>query len=175
MHVTGSIPVLVTKNTIMTSEQIFKIEFDKLKADIGNEYERLGMRATGDFKEGLEVQVAPETGKLLGLPYALQLDEGRKPTSSGGDGKLLKKIKKWIVDKGIVNNIKGDISVSSLAFLITRKIHREGWKREGHGGVNLISNVVTDKRMQDIINKIGNAMTLSFVSKLEKEFKTVGI
>ncbi len=159
----------------MTSEQVFKIEFDKLKADIGAEYERLGMRASGQFKEELEVQVTPTTGKILGLPYALQLDEGRKPTTSGGDGKLLKAIKKWVVDKGVVNNIKGDISVSSLAFLITRKIHREGWKREGHGGVNLVSNIVTDKRMQDIIDKIGNAMTLSFVSKLEKEFKTIEI
>lgn len=169
MHVAGSIPALVTKNTIMTTKQIFKIEFDKLMKDIGNEYERLGMRATGDFKEGLEVRVTSETGKLLGLPYALQLEEGRKK----GKRPPIEVIKKWILDKGIVNNIKGDISVSSLAFIIARKIGKQGWKREGFGGVNLISNVVTDKRMQDIINKIGQSLTLSFVSKLEKEFKTV--
>ena len=159
----------------MTTEQIFQQEFDKLMADIGAEYERLGMRASGDFKEGLEVQVTPESGKLLGLPYALQLDEGRKPTSSGGDGELLRRITKWVVDKGVVNNIRDNISVSSLVFLITRKIHREGWKRQGFGGVNLVSNIVTDKRMQDIIDKIGQNMTLSFVSKLEKEFKTIEI
>lgn len=157
----------------MTTKQIFQVEFDKLMKDIGAEYERLGMKASGEFKEELEVQVTSSTGKLLGLPYAEQLDEGRKKTTGGGDGAVLRAIKKWIVDKGVVNNIKGNISVSSLAFLITRKIHREGWKREGFGGVNLISNIITDRRMQDIIDKIGNSLTLSFVSKLEKEFKTV--
>lgn len=157
----------------MTTEQIFQQEFDKLMADIGAEYERLGMRASGKFKEELEVQVTPESGKLLGLGYALQLDEGRPKTSAGGDGELLRRITKWVVDKGVVNNIRDNISVSSLVFLITRKIHKKGWDRKGFKGVNLISNVVTDKRMQDIVDKIGQNMTLSFVSKLEKEFKTI--
>ncbi len=102
----------------MTSQQVFQLEFEKLMQDIGAEYERLGMRASGEFKEELEVQVTPKTGKLLGLPYALQLDEGREPTKTGSGGNLLKAIKKWIVDKGVVNNIRDNISVSSLAFLI---------------------------------------------------------
>lgn len=159
----------------MTTEQIFKQEFNSLMEDIGAEYEKLGMKASGQFKEGLEVQTTATTGKVLGLPYALQLDEGRKPTSNSGDGQVLKAIKKWIVDKGIVGNIRDDISVSSLAFLITRKIHRDGWKREGFGGVNLISNIVTDRRMQSIIDKIGHSLTFAFTSKLEKEFKKIAV
>lgn len=149
------------------SKEIFQIEFNKLMADIGAEYERLGMRASGQFKEELEVQVTDTSGKLLGMPYAEQLEEGRK----SGKQPPIAAIKQWIVDKGIVNQIKGDISVSSLAFIIARKIGKQGWKREKHGGVNLISNIVTDKRMQDIINKIGVQLALTFTSKLEKEFK----
>lgn len=157
----------------MTVKDIFKEEFDALKKEITDEYIRLKMKASGQFEDELEVQVDESSGKLLGAFYAEQLEHGRRPTSGSGDGSLLKAIKQWVVDKGIVARIRGDISVSSLAFLITRKIHRDGWKREEHGGVNLVSNVVTEKRMQQIIDRIGESMTITLALKLEKELNTI--
>ena len=157
------------------SKAIFDLEFNSLMEDLKKEHLRLGMKASGDWIDSLEVSTTELSGTLKGNSYSEQLETGRKPTSGRGGGgeTLLSKIKKWIVDKGIVNRIKGNITVSSLAFIITRKIHKEGWKRKDHGGVNLISNIVTDKRMQDIIDQIGSSMALSFAQKLTDKLKTI--
>jgi hypothetical protein len=153
----------------MTTEEVFKIEFELLKAEMIKEYDSLGMRASGDFATSLEVVTTPTTAKLIGNSYAEQLESGRK----AGKFPPIKAIEKWIVDKGIVNNIKGKISVSSLAFLIARKISRQGWKRENHGGVELVSKVVTDKRMQNIIDKIGNELIQIFTVQMLDELKAI--
>lgn len=154
-----------------TTKDILQIEFDKLKVDIGAEYERLGMRASGDFKDSLGVRATDKRGQLLGNSYAEQLEEGRK----SGKFPPVEAIRKWIVDKGIVSNIKGNISVSSLAFLIGRKISKQGWKREGFGGVNLISNVLTPLRIQEIINNIGVSEAQKIVIKIEDQFKILRV
>jgi len=98
------------------------------------------------------------------------LETGRK----SGKQPPIETIKQWIQDKGVFTAILQQISISSLAFLIARKIGREGWKREQHGGVNLISEVVTDERIQRIINEVGavEAMRLTteiigFLNELE--------
>lgn len=156
-----------------TSKQIFQEEFDSISKDLVLKYKELGMKASGKFEEEIEVQAGDDFGRVIGVPYTTQLQEGRKPTERGGDGSLLKAIEQWIVDKGIVGNIEGDISVSSLAFLITRKIHREGWKRKNHGGVELVTSVVTPKRMQSIIDRLGDAMTIEFTTVLRRQIKTI--
>lgn len=150
-----------------TTQEILNTEFESLKVDLIKEYDTLGMRASGKFAESLVVQTTQSNAKLIGEQYAEQLEHGRRP----GKRPPIEAIKQWIEDKGIVNNIKGNISVSSLAFLIARKIGQQGWKRENFGGVELISKVVTDKRIQSIIDKVGNALAISLVSRLEKEFK----
>ena len=157
------------------SKEIFDIEFEKIKNELIREYDRLGMRASGSWADELEVVSTKNTGKILGLSYSEQLESGRTKTSGGGDGTLIKRITQWIKDKGIVSKIKGDISVSSLAFLITRKIHKEGWKREEHGGLNLVSNVITPQRMQIIIDKIGVNEVFVFTERLKKEIRKIAI
>ena len=138
-------------------------------------YNAKGMKASGQFKESLEINVTKGNAKIIGAEYAVQLDEGRKPTSkgSGGGVKLIDHIKQWIKDKGIVSNIKNDNDNSTLAFLITRKIHRDGWNRSKHGGVGLISEVITAARIQSIINKIGAAKVDVLVLLLQKELKNI--
>ncbi|PCH95884.1 MAG: hypothetical protein COB83_07200 [Gammaproteobacteria bacterium] len=153
----------------MTVEQVLDKEFLLMQDDLIKKYDELGMRSSGKWADGLETITKPLNSKIIGEQYTNQLESGRR---SGGFPPA-EAIKKWIVDKGIVNNIKGNISVSSLAFLIARKIAREGWKREKYGGVDLVSLVVTDQRIQSILNKIGEAATVSFIEKIENEFKTI--
>ena len=95
------------------SKEIFDIEFEKIKNELIREYDRLGMRASGSWADELEVVSTKNTGKILGLSYSEQLESGRKKTSGGGDGTLIKRITQWIKDKGIVSKIKDNISVSS--------------------------------------------------------------
>ena len=131
------------------------------------------MRASGEFERELEVRSEPLQATLLGAEHSEQLEYGRGKTGSSATTSaepLIEKIKKWIVQKGsIIARITKEITIGSLAFLITRKIHREGWDRAKHGGVGLISRVITEQRMQSIIDKIGNEMTMILVGRLEKE------
>ena len=150
-------------------------EFEFIQKDLIRAYNSKGMKASGKFEESLEINVSKGNAKIEGSEYAVQLDEGRKPTSSGSSGgiKLIDQIKEWIKDKGIVSNIKNDNDNSTLAFLITRKIHRDGWNRSKHGGVGLISEVITASRIQSIINKIGASKADTLVLLLQKELKNI--
>tara|TARA_R110000851_G_scaffold73647_6_gene162445 strand:- start:1758 stop:2240 length:483 start_codon:yes stop_codon:yes gene_type:complete len=159
----------------MTVEKVLDNEFDLLMKDIQAAYLSKGMKATGKTSESIENTSSLNVGRLIADENIEALEKGRSPTgsSSSGQVKLIDVIKQWIIDKGIVSDIKNDINNSALAFLITRKIHREGWKRKDHGGINLISDVVTNKRIQMIINKVGEAATITIVKKIENELKTI--
>lgn len=155
----------------MTIEQVLDQEFESLQNDLVLKYKELGMRASGKWEDSLERIVSPMNAKIIGEDYTNQLVSGRRP----GSFPPVDAIKKWIVDKGIVNNIKGNISVSSLAFLIARKIAREGTKYFKQGGTDLISSVATEKRMQSVIDKVGVSATITFVKRIENQFKTLKV
>lgn len=139
--------------------------------DLKDKHIQLGMEASGNWLDELEVQATELSGTLLGAPYTEQLEEGRKK----GGRPPIEAIKKWIVDKGIVNTIRGSLSITSLAFAIATKIGKEGWKREKHGGVQLVSQVVTPLRLQSIIDKIGQNEVFIFVERLKKELKLIRV
>lgn len=153
------------------SSQVLSKQFELLKDDLIKAYDAKGMRASGKFAETLEVKVQGLTAQLWGEDYSQQLETGRKagrfpPTDA---------IEQWIKDKGIANRIQGEISISSLAFLIARKIARNGWKREEHGGVELISEVVTDARIQKIIDEVGAEQALIYSTEIIKLVKEISI
>ena len=153
------------------SSKILSREFEDLKKDLIIAYDAKGMRASGKFADTLEVQVTGLNAKLFGEDYSQQLETGRK----AGRFPPIDAIEQWIKDKGIANRIQGEISISSLAFLIARKIARNGWKREEHGGVELISEVVTDARIQKIINEVGAEQALIYSSEIIKLVKEISI
>lgn len=148
----------------MNKSAILSKEFENLKKDLIIAYDAKGMRASGRFAETLEVRVEGLNAKLFGEAYGQQLETGRR----AGKFPPIDAIKQWIHDKGIASRIQGQISISSLAFLIARKIAKKGWKREGYGGVELISSVVTDERIQKIINEVGLEQTMIFKTEIEK-------
>ena len=137
-------------------------EFESIKKDLIEVYEKKGMRASGNFANSLEVVNSTFGVKLLGDAYAQQLETGRK----NGKFPPINSILKWIEDKGISNRLNSEITKNQLAFLIARKIAREGWKREGFGGVELISEVITEQRIQSIIDKVGEKLTLQYTSEI---------
>ena len=152
----------------MSSKQILSKEFESLKSDLIQAYDRKGMRASGNFADSLEVVTTDTNAILFGADYSQQLETGR----SAGKFPPINAIEKWIDDKNISARLNGEITKSQLAFLIARKIARQGWNREGYGGVELISEVVTDERIQKIIDEVGEyyAVTISTdIIKLIKE------
>lgn len=144
------------------SSQILSKEFEALKDDLIKAYDAKGMRASGKFADSLEVKINGLNAQLWGEDYAQQLETGRR----AGKFPPIVAIEQWIKDKGIANRIQGQISISSLAFLIARKIAREGWKREEYGGVELISGVITDARIQKIIDEVGAEQALIYTTEI---------
>jgi hypothetical protein len=150
----------------MTVQEVLFDEFEKMKAELIAEYDKKGMRASGKWAESLENASKEKQGVLLGLKYSEQLQFGRKPTKSSTRSQptLREAIEQWVIDKGIIPKIP----ISSFAFIVARKIHKEGWNRNLTGGVNLITDVVTDARIDEIVKKCGDIYTKEFISDILK-------
>lgn len=140
----------------MNYNDIIFNELEQIKNDLIKSYDAKGMRASGNFPNSLEVIKKPTGAELWGANYTEQLETGRKP----GKFPPINAIEQWIKDKGIQYE---NITISSLAFLIARKISREGWNRQAYGGVELVSEVITPQRIQSIINKVGDLELKSFI------------
>lgn len=160
------------------SSQVLSKQFELLKDDLIKAYDAKGMRASGKFAETLEVKVQGLTAQLWGEDYSQQLETGRRKDGSGTGPKWsnpTEDIIQWIKDKGIANRIQGEISISSLAYLIIRKIRKEGWKRQEYGGVELISSVVTDERIQKIIDEVGAEQAMIYTTDIIKMVNELAI
>ena len=89
--------------------------------------------------------------------YYEQIDQGRDKTRKGGDGSLYRNILKWVNDKGVrVQTKEGEtIPDKSVAYLITRKIHLDGFK-----GTKFFSKVINNKTLKklesDLIDALGD-------------------
>ena len=146
----------------MSTDAILSLEFEKLKKDLIEAHDRKGMRASGKWANSLEVITNTDTVKLIGEEYSQQLESGRAP----GRYPPIEAIKQWIIDKGVFTQVLQNIKLSSLAFLIARKIANEGWKRQGKGGIELISEVVTEERIQNIIDEVGAVKAFEIQSEI---------
>ena len=108
-----------------------------------NELRRKNAVASGDLVN-FQWDITPDENGLklqFFLPeYWRYIEYGRRPTKVKGDGKLQEKIQRWIEEKGITP--KDGISKKSLAYLITRKIHREGYKPR-----NCLQNALNDSKV----------------------------
>jgi hypothetical protein len=144
------------------NSEILSKEFELLKTELIIAYDAKGMRSSGKWANSLEVTAIENSVKLMGEDYSQQLETGRQ----AGQFPPIEAIKQWIIDKGVFGAILQEISLSSLAFLIARKIAREGWKRQKYGGVELISEIITDQRIQRIINEVGAVMMVKYTTEL---------
>lgn len=140
------------------NERILNKEFELLKDELIAKHDELGMRASGKFASELEVKTTDTKAQLLGVPYTEFLIDGRGP----GKFPPIQEIEQWIESKGI-SAIESDISVSSLAFLIARKIAREGTKYHQQGGTDLINDVFTPQRIQSIIDQLSFIVVDDFI------------
>ena len=155
----------------MTTKEILDMEFKSIREDLITKHEQLGMKASGNWERELEVKIETVSpiraiATLSGEHYTQQLVEGREP----GRFPPIQSIIDWIGFKGI-RPIEENMKISSLAFLIARKIAREGTEYFKEGGTDLIESVVTPKRIQEIIDKIGDTQTTVIVNSFINQFQ----
>lgn len=123
---------------------------DKLMRDNTN--------ATGDAINSVTAEVTDTTITILGNKYIEAIDKGR------GAGKRMPpvvNILQWIKAKGIrqMSSSKRVMRDRDLAWVIARKIAREGTlKRFGNTGTNLLG-FVTNQYAEPLINEISELIT----------------
>lgn len=101
---------------------------------------------------------------VLKLPeYWRWLEQGRPPTQQSEGGVLYPAILDWVKVKHIVPRPDPKThkvpSVTQLAYMITRKIHREGYFSPNHQGKHLLQNAIDQV---DLIENFKNALTDQF-------------
>lgn len=148
----------------MTKSQILNQEMEAIKDDLIYKHIELGMKASGNWIDSLNVQTKGLSGVLYGEPYTEQLVNGRE----SGKFPPVASIIQWIKDKNITPFDK--ISISSLAFLIARKIAKEGTKYFKDGGTDLVNSVITPERIQMILDKVSDFQINSFLSEINGVF-----
>lgn len=152
----------------MTREEIISEEMELLRRDIVRRYDALGMRASGQFEEESGIETRGKKNFIIAPSYAVQLIRGRRP------GKMppVKAIERWLFDRGI-RPLENEIKISSLAYLIARKIAREGTKYFQQGGTDLLDAVITPERMQRIINRLKDFSIVDLTTRIKRELSEI--
>ena len=136
---------------------------DETRFKILDEYRNSGREASGEFGRSLETSIGTTpkgySVKILGAKQAYWMENGRKP----GGFPPIKSVREWIKFKGIVAN---GISENSLAYLIARRIANEGYK-----GKPLVSNVLTDSWIKELLGMVMMGTIAEIKSDVLKQFK----
>jgi len=140
---------------MINSDEIIKQEIEILLDEIKLEYNQIGKRTSGLFEEGLEAIYSPNKAVIMGYPYLAGRKAGKMPP--------IQAIKKWIEQKGI-QPIKDNITTTSLAWAIAKKIAREGTNKENH--LKIYEKVITPQRIDEIIKKVSVFNVTQFTNEL---------
>jgi len=128
---------------------ILKSELESLRDRIIQNHIAAGQKASGKTIQSLLVDVTEDQGELTGRGFFAVLETGRK------GGKVPKGfqaiILKWAKDKGIsIDNPK------SFAFLVARKIAREGTLLHRTGGRTDIYSREIPKTIENVLRRLGD-------------------
>ena len=132
-----------------TRSTIYLVWLSRLKADLIAAYNASGLKASGEFERGLEIEATNDKAIIWGAYHSQFMELGRR----AGKQPPVSVILKWIDDKKI--NPKPGLSKRALAFLIARKIGRDGIKvpnKYNAGGI--ISKVITEERISELITQL---------------------
>lgn len=138
--------------------------------DIRESMDVSGVTASGAFNRSLQAAITENSAVITGAMYAGAIERGRRPTTSGDNGELIRAIRSWIDSKGITPT--GNISKDSLAYLITRKIHEEGtmlYYTTDHYGRTKPSRVIAGVIEDGRIDKLAKSVALDVITQVKSE------
>ncbi|MFL9845076.1 hypothetical protein [Flavobacterium rhizosphaerae] len=138
-------------------QQLLRKEFELLRTEMIAKYEASGMKTSGNWAKTVQLQELPNGFTIVADNYIQGRSAGKAPPSSV--------IESWLQQKGIAAKAENEISLSSLAYLIARKIAREGWKPKP-GFEDIAASVATPQRIQDIIDRVGQLYLQDFTNSI---------
>lgn len=129
------------------------------------------MKASGKTAASVTPRATDSTSEVWALENIGALEYGRKPTSSGaskGSPTLYEQIQEWIKVKGIANGMD-EREQKSVAYLITRKIHREGWKTKLDKPISsVIENLDSDKLLDELTAYYGTVVESDILKEVKQ-------
>ena len=140
---------------LFNNDDILKLEMEAIKADIIKVYESSGKRTSGEFLNGLNTSYSLNKATLSGYVYLAGRIAGKQPPTAP--------IEQWLITKGITP-IEKNMSISSLAYLIARKIGQKGTNKENH--LKIYEQVITPERIDSILEKINKINVNLFVNEV---------
>lgn len=141
---------------MINNNQVLQDELELLKKEIIDRYNASGKRTSGEFEQGLEITSNDSSGSLFGYVYLAGRKAGKQPP--------IQAIQDWLEQKGI-KAIEEKMKISSLAFLIARKIAREGTSPENH--LFIYDEVITPERIDKIFEKISQLNVNEFIKETQ--------
>jgi len=124
--------------------------------------------ATGKTRDSLNIEFTKTGFIIRGGSQIGAIIDGRKPTSAGakkGNPTVRESVLEWIKAKGIQPKESG-MSQETLAFIISRSIHKNGYPGKG----NIFKSVITASRISSLTETLIRNETLLIQSNLIKEF-----
>jgi hypothetical protein len=139
-----------------------------MRAEIDTKPYTLGqpLRASGNSSALLDYSISEGSAEIIGAGYTFQMKFGREP----GKQPPTFIIQQWLIDKGI--EIPERLTIKSFAFLIARKIGREGTIVHREGGIALFDTIINqefvDRIAAVLVEAIGENITLTFTETLKQ-------
>lgn len=140
--------------------EVLESEFEKLKTEVQQAYQSSGMQASGSWGESVDIIKLPNGLRMVADGYILGRKPGKQPPSQA--------IEQWLVQKGIASKTEKEISTGSLAYLIARKIAREGWQPQNP---HYIEKIITPQRITEMLNKAAGIALPEFIAQITTYFK----
>lgn len=158
---------------MQTNEEILREEIDSILQDIIQVYNDSGRKASGQFEEGLEAVYSfspfSMTGTIRGFTYLAGRGKTKKK-GKAGEPTVQEQILEWLKQRGI-KPIEENMKLSSLAYLIARKIHKEGTNRSEW--LRVYEQVITPERIQRIILKVSQLNVNRIVNEVTAQLEVL--
>jgi hypothetical protein len=128
-------------------------------------FTELGMNATGQWLDSLEVVAKGSDGIIRGQSYTEFLAKGRP----AGSLPPIAPLTKWVTAKFGV----GGKQATSIAWAVAKKIQREGTTWHQKGGTDLLEILSELKTLEIINNEIQQKVTASITKELQRQINEI--
>ena len=128
-------------------------------------FRELGMNATGEWLDSLEVTTGENSGTIRGREYSQQLALGRKP----GKRPPIAPLEKWVNAKFGITGAQA----RSMAFAIATKIAKEGTTWYQKGGIDLIEVLESIEVRQYITGEMRGILQIELSERLIRQTQEI--
>lgn len=158
-----------------TKERILKKYLKAISDEMIKEQQVKGMRASGESAKSLTADVQSSKdgmitrGVLSGASYWEDQEKGGEPVSSTNRDEYFTQDEalEWMKQKGIAQS-EPDSEQESIAFLISRKVNRFGWRK---GGARVGITAIIERNLLGLEEDLIPSVETEFTSQIVDAFK----